>query len=139
MPDAVIAISPWVDLVTVPSEDYRKLDSKSDLVTTLQLLNHARRYIPDPCSDEYLRNPLVSPILGDYTFVCPIMVHYGGKEILAPEIERFIGRLRENQIDLTVVKEPLAPHMTPVLGFFFKEMSKRGVQAISSFIISKLY
>jgi acetyl esterase/lipase len=102
------------------------------------LAHRAREYLPNPEVDQ--DNPLASPMFGDFTDVCPILIHYGAKEFLAEEIEKFVEKLQgQTGMDLTTIKEPLAPHISPLLAVFFKSMSYRGVDAIADYIHARLY
>lgn len=138
MPHAVIAISPWVHMIAKPSAEYFNLDRSSDIVSSAQLLQHANRYLEDPFAKANSNNPLISPIFGDFTGTCPFFIHYGGKEFMVPEIEQLIDRLHNDKVDVTVIKEPLAPHITPMLGVMFPQFATDGINAITEFILSKV-
>jgi epsilon-lactone hydrolase len=129
---AGILISPWVNLKTPPiSYDNNK---DSDFVHVKDLIDHTSRYVP---SSESINNPLISP--SEMTFfkgLPPLFIHYGGKEVFAADIEKFIESARN--MDVTTVKEEFGPHITPMLLPFFPDMAERGLKEITKFIRSHL-
>ncbi|KAJ1670565.1 hypothetical protein EV182_008125, partial [Spiromyces aspiralis] len=54
-----------------------------------------------PLSDEVarmLRNPLVSPIFGDFSGCASMLIQAGGKEMLYDDIEAFVNMVAEQQL-----------------------------------------
>ncbi|CAK4694964.1 hypothetical protein LEN26_007419 [Aphanomyces euteiches] len=129
-PTAAVAVSPWCQL-------------DEDKIPPSYAKNRATDYVAGDCLAHYVRDyvgaasvkdPLVNPILGDYRGCCPILIHYGGKEIFQDDVEALGEILREQQVDVTLVKCPLAPHITPMLPTVFGEMALSGEQVIAAFM-----
>ncbi|EQC25639.1 hypothetical protein SDRG_16494 [Saprolegnia diclina VS20] len=133
-PTGAVLVSPWCNAdVTAFAPSYAKYKAV-DVIHAHHLRLHVDAYLPEDAPASLLQNPLVSPVHGDFTGMCPMLLHYGGKEAFSDDCKRLEEVLRRQNVPLTVEVEPLAPHITPVLGFFFKEMAARGVAAIATFI-----
>ncbi|KAI8802107.1 Alpha/Beta hydrolase protein [Cladochytrium replicatum] len=127
-----ILVSPWVDMSHPATSE---LNAVYDLVNQEQLDAHVERYIPAGAS---LTDPLVSPVYADLAGLCPLFIHYGGRELFAADIERFIERARATTgLEVEVFREPLAPHITVMLPKFFPTMAQPGLSAIASFVDQK--
>ena len=114
MPGGGILISPWCDL-----------ESSSPTYTS----NYVTDCLPIPANcrhtschpnydqlskeeqDEWIRNPDVSPLYGNYEGVCPLMVTLGDLEVFQHEIEALIQKLQKDGVDVDVVSRPDAPHI----------------------------
>ncbi|KDO20570.1 hypothetical protein SPRG_13601 [Saprolegnia parasitica CBS 223.65] len=133
-PAGAVLVSPWCNAdVTALAPSYAKYKAV-DVIHAHHLRLHVDAYLPTDAPASLLQDPLVSPIHGDFTGMCPMLLHYGGKEAFSDDCKRLEEILRRQNVPLTVEVEPLAPHITPVLGFFFNEMAARGVAAIAAFI-----
>lgn len=115
MPKGAIMVSPWVD-VKSNSPTYTSNANKDCLIIPPNQ-NHAYWFVPDithksPKEQEALAmDPDLSPVFGDYNGVCPMIVTYGGHELFAYDIERFIKRLKEGHVDVNVVSRADAVHI----------------------------
>ncbi|OQR96282.1 alpha/beta hydrolase domain-containing protein [Thraustotheca clavata] len=133
-PSAAILISPWVTAsVTEFPPSYAECEA-NDIVHIRHLKHHLDAYLPEDATDEIFKNPLISPIYGDFTGCCPMLLHYGGKECFKDDCEKMAKVLKSQQVDVTVAIEPLAPHISPLFRRFFGDMSVRGCEVIAEFI-----
>ncbi|KAH9134605.1 hypothetical protein AeRB84_019652 [Aphanomyces euteiches] len=80
------------------------------------------------------KDPMVSPILGDFRGCCPMLIHYGGKEGFEDDIDILCERLKEQQVDVTAVKNPLAPHDTLIMPALYGDMATSGGEIIAAFL-----
>ncbi|CAK4638447.1 unnamed protein product [Aphanomyces euteiches] len=105
-------------------------NQKSDYCGAGRLSHYVDGYV----GSASVKDPLVSPIRGDFRGCCPILIHYGGKEVFQDDIEALVGVLKEQQVDVTAVKNPLAPHDTPMMPALFGDMALSGGQVIAAFL-----
>ncbi|KAG9400636.1 hypothetical protein AC1031_010850 [Aphanomyces cochlioides] len=102
----------------------------TDFIGADNLSHWARAYIGTASA----KDPMVSPILGDFRGCCPMLIHYGGKEVFEDDIDALCERLKEQQVDETAVKNPLAPHNTPIMPALFGDMASSGGEIIAAFL-----
>ncbi|CAK4638442.1 hypothetical protein AeMF1_006639 [Aphanomyces euteiches] len=129
-PAAAAVVSPWCQLdFSNIAPSYTK-NQKSDYLAAGTLSHHVGGYV----GSASVKDPLVSPIRGDFRGCCPILIHYGGKEVFQDDIEALVGVLKEQQVDVTAVKNPLAPHDTPMMPALYGDMALSGGQVIAAFL-----
>jgi monoterpene epsilon-lactone hydrolase len=97
LPGAIAVLSPWTDL-TLSSESYFTLDADDPAFTRDQLNILARAYYQqaDP------RNPLVSPVYGEFSDFPPILIQVGSKEIVLSDSLRVARLARSAEVDITL-------------------------------------
>ncbi|MFD2353027.1 alpha/beta hydrolase fold domain-containing protein [Nonomuraea ferruginea] len=61
------------------------------------------------------RDPLVSPVLGDFTGLPPLMIVTGSTEVLRDEARRVAERARDGGVPVTYEEWPRMPHVFPIL------------------------
>ncbi|KAG2225185.1 hypothetical protein INT45_009514 [Circinella minor] len=114
MPRGGILISPWCDLES-SSPTY-----VSNYITDCLPISANKRhtfYHPNAADlskaeeEEWIRNPDVSPLYGNYEGVCPLMVTFGGLEVFQHEIETLIQKLQKDGVDVDVLSRPDSPHI----------------------------
>jgi len=104
-PAAAIIISPGPDL-TFPGESWTRnapLDSLS-----LPVVQQWMSYYTKP---EKLRDPLVSPIYGDFTGFPPILVQAGTAECFYDDIAFMVDKMKAAGVDVTFEAYPGMPHV----------------------------
>jgi acetyl esterase/lipase len=108
LPAAAICLSPWADLTDHPRHANRWQDPMLPAGRVRWL---ARRWTAglDPC------DPLVSPVLGDFTGLPPLMIVTGSTEVLRDEAHRVAVRAREGGVPVTYEEWPRMPHVFPIL------------------------
>lgn len=85
LPSALALISPWVDLTLTNVSD----DRRDPMLTTAWLRGCAAQY-----AGLDVTRPEVSPLHADFIGLPPLLVHGGSEEILLPDIERLVARVR---------------------------------------------
>lgn len=114
LPAAAAFISPWVELDLSNLVSTQKNEDIINLRTTAKALPH---YIPNyknlnqESKLSMLRNPLISPLYGDFSGTCPIFLAYGDKEFLRKSIEDFQLKLVKDGCNLTILKGENAAHV----------------------------
>ncbi|MEU8040211.1 alpha/beta hydrolase [Streptosporangium sp. NPDC049078] len=108
LPSAAVCLSPWADLTGAPRRVNRLLDP---MIPAGRVDWLARRWTAglDP------HDPLLSPVLGDYTGLPPLMVVTGSTEVLRDEGRRVAERARTAGVPVTYEEWPRMPHVFPIL------------------------
>lgn len=114
LPAGIALLSPWVDLtINQPSfATYRE-----DILSRIQIAKYTPFYLPnyDNLDEEsrlsLIRNPLISPLYGDFSGTCPIFLAYGEKELLRTSIENLKLSLENDGCSLTTLKGDDALHI----------------------------
>ncbi|MEV4068083.1 alpha/beta hydrolase [Nonomuraea dietziae] len=114
LPAAAICLSPWADLSDTPRRANRWMDPMLPAGRVEWL---AKRWTSglDP------RDPLVSPVYGDYTGLPPLMIVTGSTEVLRDEDRRVALRAREAGVPVTYEEWPRMPHVFAILADLLPE------------------
>lgn len=103
LPAAAICMSPWTDLTDGARQVNRWLDP---MLPASRIDWLARRWTAGlDC-----RDPLVSPVYGDYTGIPPLMIVTGSTEVLRDEARRVALSARENGVLVTYEEWNRMPH-----------------------------
>ncbi|WP_336205222.1 alpha/beta hydrolase [Nonomuraea sp. LPB2021202275-12-8] len=108
LPAAAICLSPWADLTDFPRRANRWQDP---MLAAGRVRWLARRWTSglDP------HDPLVSPVLGDFTGLPPLMIVTGSTELLRDEARRVAVRARQGGVQVTYEEWRRMPHVFPIL------------------------
>ena len=89
-PAAAIGLSPWVDL-RLNSDALKRFKNTDVILNADDMVGIASHYLQglDAAS------PDASPIMGDLSGLCPVMVHVGSKEILLDDATRLCSRIND--------------------------------------------
>lgn len=94
-PDHLVLHAPWVDLRTADPESVR-MEPIEALMTVENLHVSARSW----AGGRDLADPMVSPIFGDLGTLPPVTVIQGTKDLLLPDVLRFVDAMREQGGDV---------------------------------------
>ena len=97
MPDALVLLSPFVDL-TLSAESHQRLASKDPFLTTAGLAADVARYIPDA---ERRTESCASPLFGNLAGLPDTMIQVGSDEILLDECLSLLTRLETSGVTVT--------------------------------------
>ncbi|GAA1769008.1 alpha/beta hydrolase [Nonomuraea bangladeshensis] len=108
LPAAAVCMSPWTDLTDIPRRANRWQDP---LLPASRVRWLARRWTDglDP------RDPLVSPVLGDFTGLPPLMIMTGSTEVLRDEGRRVAEAARRAGVPVRYEEWRRMPHVFPIL------------------------
>jgi monoterpene epsilon-lactone hydrolase len=108
LPAAALCLSPWADLTDLPKRANRWQDP---MLSASRIRWLARRWTSglDP------RDPLVSPVHGDFTGLPPLMIVTGSTEVLRDEARRVALRARQAGVPVTYEVWRRMPHVFPIL------------------------
>ena len=106
LPDAAIAFSPWTDLA-ITGESMRTNAARDPLLVAEGIETIVSAYVGagDP------RNPLISPLYGDYAGLPPILFSVGDTEILLDDCLRAGERAKAAGVVTKVCVERDMPHV----------------------------
>lgn len=108
LPSAAVCLSPWADLTDGPRRVNRLLDP---LIPAGRVGWLARRWTVGLDA----RDPLVSPVFGDYTGLPPLMVVTGSTEVLRDEGRRVAERARAGGVPVRYEEWRRMPHVFALL------------------------
>lgn len=96
-PNAVIMLSPWLDL----SLSNQKINEKKDIVCSLP----GNKYCGKVWSGNYdLKDYKVSPIYGNFECLNKVFISCGGNEICQPDCIKFVDKLKQIEIDYRFIQ-----------------------------------
>ncbi|WP_235854370.1 alpha/beta hydrolase fold domain-containing protein [Nonomuraea aridisoli] len=126
LPGAAICLSPWADLTDSPRRENRWQDP---LLPESRVRWLARRWTSglDP------RDPLVSPVHGDFTGLPPLMIVTGSTEVLRDEARRVAARAREAGVPVWYEEWRRMPHVFPILADVVPE-ARQAFRHMSQFL-----
>ena len=108
MPDELVLISPWVD-VMMENEEIKEYQSKDPFLNPESLRIIAKHWADD--LDPH--NPLISPIYGDLKGIHRVTAFVGTHEILYPDIVKFYHMLDQDPANELIVAENMN-HVYPL-------------------------
>ena len=97
LPNAAICISPFSDL-TLSGESIRSEGGLDMIMHPSCLPDFVNRYV----SDADVRNPLASPVFGDYTNIPPLLIQVGEHEIIRDDSVRTAAKARAVGCEVTL-------------------------------------
>ncbi|MEV1247920.1 alpha/beta hydrolase [Nonomuraea sp. NPDC050022] len=108
LPAAAVCLSPWADLTDLPKRANRWQDP---MLSASRIRWLARRWTSGLDS----RDPLLSPVLGDFTGLPPLMIVTGSTEVLRDEARRVAVKARLAGVPVTYEEWRRMPHVFPIL------------------------
>ncbi len=123
MPSATALLSPWVDL----SCSGHSLESNQDVdpMLNLSLLQSAANIY---ASSQALNDPLVSPLKGDFSGLCPMLIQIGTLEILQDDAIKLAKKAKESGVDVTLETWEGMFHVW----HYFSKYLKQGKEAVNN-------
>lgn len=135
-PCGVICLSPWVDLAST-DKSYNTKDGEDPLLITDNIKKAALIY----AGLENLKNPLVSPVYGDFKGFPPLFIQVGTEELLYDDAVTLEEYARSAGVDVTLKIWPGMWHVWHVMGKVLPESGKAieeiGIYARNYFSRSK--
>jgi epsilon-lactone hydrolase len=121
MPAAAVPISPWTDLEGTGASVQTRA-ATDPMVDKPGLLRMAKMY----AGDHDPKNPLISPLHGDYKGLPPMLIHVGDAEILLDDSTRVAERAKKAGVKVELEAWPEMFHVWHV----FAKILPEGQQAI---------
>lgn len=113
LPAGAMLLSPGTDLTMSGSSLLDNLN-KDPLFHISALLWMMRRSLPNTVASN---NPLVSPALGDFTGLPPLLLEVGSTEMLLDHSTTVAEKARDQGVDVSITISPYSPHVYPIMGF----------------------
>ena len=107
-PAGIYVVSPWVDL-TVTNASYDLRGPHDPMLSGTALADMAHAYLngADP------RNPLASPVFGDFSEFPPLLIHVGADEVLLDDASALATEASRTGTDVTLRVWARMIHMFP--------------------------
>ena len=132
LPRGIVCLSPWVDLLA--KGESHKTKAKVDFtLCAMDLHKSAKLY----AGKENLKNPLISPVYGDFTGFPPMLIHVGTEEILLDDSVMLAEKAREDKVDVTIKIWEGMWHVWHLMGNIVPE-GKEAIEEVCEFIIKTL-
>lgn len=112
LPDAVVALSPAVDL-TWGSGSMKTRADADPILRPDRLVLVAKAYVQGA---EELDHPWVSPVHGDFSGMCPVLIQVGDREVLLDDAKRLAERIRSQGVETDLQLYPGMPHVFQMFG-----------------------
>ena len=132
LPHAAALFSPLTDLTGV-GDSRRTNDRRCAMFYGEGLPKVAGYYVSRPDA-EALRNPLVSPVYGDYKGFPPLLIHAGEDETLRDDSIRLAAKAREGGVSVDLKVWPAVAHDWQLLYRFVPE-GRESLEQASAFLI----
>jgi sialidase-1 len=124
LPSGAIAISPGTDF-TLTSDSLRSVEDP--IISARTMPEFRQRYLPqtDP------RNPLASPVFGDYRGLPPVLIQTGEQEMLRDDSVRVAKKARADGVPVILEIWPGMVHVFQIRGL---PESREAIERIGKFI-----
>jgi len=128
LPKALILMSPYVDLTEEFSLKTYKSNAKTDY------LIHYGEPNPMYCHKSQMKLPKVSPVFGDLTGFPPMLIQYGGGEVLKGEIEQLGERAKKQGVKVVLDENENMPHVFLFFEKYIPNEVKLAYEKIGKFV-----
>jgi acetyl esterase/lipase len=105
-PAAAVPLSPWTDMEG-QGESVQTNEERDVLLTVDALKGMSDMFL----SGGDARDPLASPVHGDYRGICPLYIQVGGDEILLDDARRVAAKARADGVDVQLDEFPEMQHV----------------------------
>lgn len=132
LPAAIVCLSPWVDLLMTGESHKTKI--KSDFALSAMDLDKSAKFY---AGGQDLKNPLISPVYGDFTEFPPMLIHVGTEEILLDDSVMLAEKAKESNVDVKIKIWEGMWHVWHLMGNVVPE-GKEAIEEVCEFIIKTL-
>ncbi len=132
LPRAAVLISPWADLAC--TGDSHQLNLGKDPMLNSKLLVSTAAHYADKAQ---LSHPLVSPIHGDLSGLCPLLIQVGSWEVLLNDSVTLAARAKEAGVEVTL---EIWDEMFHVWHYFarYMDQARDAIDGIGEWISARL-
>lgn len=132
LPSGVVCLSPWVDLLAT-GESHKTNINVDFALNSMDLDKSAKFY----AGEEDFKNPLISPVYGNFTGFPPMLIHVGTEEILLDDSIMLAEKAREDNVDVTIKIWEGMWHVWHLMGNIVPE-GKEAIEEVCEFILKSL-
>lgn len=129
LPNSLVCMSPWTDLLATGKS--HKLKKDLDPMITAEFLKEATKVYT---CDNDLSNPLISPLYGDFDGFPPTFIQVGSNEVLLSDSTMLYQKLKSQEVECYI---EIWKGMWHVFQMFPMKKANRAMQNISIFLISQ--
>lgn len=129
LPDRLVLIAPFLD-ITMKNPVIANIERRDRMLGSIGLIEMGKRWAGAASRDDYR----LSPINGDLTLVDEIMVIAGTQDVLYPDCELLVHRLRELQKEVTFIIGTDLPHDYPLMP---TAEAKAAIKRMAEYILMK--
>lgn len=130
LPARAALFSPWTDLAAT-GESIRRNTRRDAMFTGEGIAPGADAYVGG--ADR--RDPLISPLYGDFTGLPPLLVHVGADEVLLDDSTRLAERARAAGVVVELKVWPVVPHVWQIMARFIPE-GRQSLDAAARFLLA---
>jgi len=128
LPGGIVCLSPWADL-TNSVETYTSHADSDQVFSHAQATEAAAWYLAGGDA----RQPLASPVFGDWEGMPPLLVHTGDIEVLLDDAKNLVERAKTAGVDVRLSIYPEMPHVWHLAYPAFPE-AEQAVSEIAAFV-----
>lgn len=110
VPNGIIAITPVID-ASLTNPKIKEIDTM-DPILSIKGVRSAKKMV---IGDQSLKSPLISPIYGSFSNFPPVHIFSAEHDILTPDQELLIQKIKEEGVPLEVIIGKNMPHVWPIL------------------------
>lgn len=132
MPNACVALSPWVDLTN--SGETFETKAKLDCMLIQKELDEAALMYANGVD---IKHPLISPLFADLSGLSPIFIQVGTDEILLADSTRLVEKAQEAGVEITIKVWKGMFHIWHMMERFMPE-AKQAMNELCTFIQHRL-
>ena len=133
LPAALALLSPWADLQQTGAS-YEQLKDIDATLSAPGLMKSALDYAGG--SPEKLADPMISPVLADFTDFPDTQIHVGTAELLLSDSELLAEAMRRDRVSVQLIRWEGMCHVFQMFGF---PESRESLKAIGAFLRYKLH
>ena len=130
LPTGAIPLSPWTDM-TLSGESIQSEAELDPIMHPRALPDFVNRYV----DESETRDPLASPVFGEYTGLPPLLIQVGEHEIIRDDSVRVAARAESAGVDVTLEVWPGMFHVFQSHDSLFPE-NRQAIEHIASFMRS---
>ncbi len=128
LPGAAVCLSPWLDLEN-KGKSAKKLAKKDPMIDKASMDVFALHY----ATKEMLKDPLVSPLNGNFEEFPPIYIQVSESEILYDDTLSFEKKAKAEGVNVKVDTWKKTVHVWQIFAFFLPE-AKKAIKKIGAYI-----
>ena len=123
-----VLLSPWADL-SLSGDSFTALQHRDPILPTDQASLWAQWYL----AGQNPKNPLISPIFGDWQGLSPLMIQVGSEEILLSDSERLSRKALADGVEVLYECWQGMPHVWH-MGWHYLPEARKALQKIAQFV-----
>ncbi|MGB1204587.1 MAG: alpha/beta hydrolase [Chitinophagales bacterium] len=132
LPAAAICISPWTDLLATGNSI-----EENENIDPMLTPNLIRYWADIYANGEDKKNPLISPLYGNFSDFPPIFIQVGTAEVLLDDAKRLADKARQAGVDVELEIWDEMTHVFQACGPYLPE-SRKAIASIAEYISKKI-